>query len=69
MESALNEAQETRRRLGVDPSRLLVLGMNLIDADGRRELERMGLQIIDEQQVRRPVDPPYYEVLRLFRTV
>jgi Subtilase family len=57
---AVAEAQRQRQVLRIDPSRLLLLEMRLLQNAERDHLERLGLQIIDETEVRQPVDPPFY---------
>ncbi len=59
-DTAVIEAQRQRQALGIDPSRLLLLEMRLLQSAERDHLERLGLQIIDEAEVRQPVDPAFY---------
>jgi hypothetical protein len=60
--TAVVDAQRQRQALGIDPAKLLLLEMRLLQNAERDHLERLGLQIIDEAEVRQPVDPPYYAI-------
>ncbi len=59
-DTAVDQAQQQRQALGIDPARLLLLEMRLLQNTERAHLERLGLQIIDEVEVRQPIDPPFY---------
>jgi phage baseplate assembly protein W len=59
-DAAVTNAQRQRQTLGIDPARLLLLEMRLLQNAERDHLEKLGLQVIDEAEVRQPVEPPFY---------
>jgi hypothetical protein len=59
-DTVVSEAQQQRQALGIDPSRLLLLEMRLLQNAERDHLERLGLQIVDESEVHQQLNPPFY---------
>src|SRR5262245_36280882 len=57
---AFAELDKQRRAVGVDPNQLLVLEMELVNTDQRQALEKLGLQILDEDEIRQSLEVPYY---------
>lgn len=58
----LLEADDARRVAGVDPARLQVLELGFLNSAEREILERLGLQILAEEEIREPLEEPYYRV-------
>ena len=63
---AFEEVQRRRRLIGIDPSRLLLLEMCLLQNAEREHLERLGLQVVDEAEARVPIEQPYYALTLAF---
>src|SRR5205807_744086 len=66
--NAVEESQRQRQSLGVDPSRLLLLEMRLLQNAEREHLEKLGLQIVDEIEVRDALAQPHYALTLHFES-
>ena len=56
--------QSRRRQYGIDPSKLLVLQLSVVETEIREDLEsRLGLHILEEKVIFDTLDNPYYSVL------
>ena len=64
----LEQRDEARRQTGIDPARLRVLELDFLNAAQRDLLEKLGLQILAEDEVKERVDPPYYRIELRFQT-
>lgn len=62
-EAAVAASSDARRKLGIAPSRLRVLRLTFLGVEERALLDRLGAQVLDEGEERRPLENPYYEVL------
>src|SRR5437763_552831 len=56
----LQRSQQLRRTLGIDPATLRVLQFDFLETSEREHLERLGLQIVDEQERSESFDPPEF---------
>ncbi|MEW6540803.1 MAG: S8 family peptidase [Bacillota bacterium] len=68
VQEAFQTNEAGRRISGVDPATLLVLELAFLEISGREHLERLGVQLIEEQQRKESVSPPYYALLLRFET-
>lgn len=68
VQEAIQDNEEQRRFSGVDPATLLVLELAFLEISGRDLLERLGIDIVDEQQQKEPVSP-YYALSIRFETL
>jgi hypothetical protein len=59
-EQTLSSGAAARQAVGIDPARLFVLRMTFLQAEERAYLERLRLQIVEEEEVQESVDPPCY---------
>jgi hypothetical protein len=64
----IQEIRESRQAAGIDPARLVVLGLTFLDSAEREHLGRLQVQVVHEQEKREPVDPPFYALLVSFAT-
>lgn len=62
MEAAIQNVQQQQQASGIDATRLLVLEMEFLQASQREALEKLGLQIVDEEEARVPLESPYFPV-------
>lgn len=62
-DAAVKASSAARRTLGIDPSRLRVLRLTFLGVEEREWLERLGAQVLDEEEERRALKNPFYEVL------
>lgn len=61
-QAAVTDSRAQRQAGGIDPARLLVLRMRFLDEAQRELLAQLGLEVVDEREVRLNVEDPYYEV-------
>lgn len=59
---ALGETTKEREINGIDPNKLLVLSFEFANVDERKLLEKIGLQVIQEREIRTPISTPKYAV-------
>jgi hypothetical protein len=52
----------------IDPNRLVVLEMNFLEMGQRDHLQRLGIDVVDEQERRIPLQTPHYSVPVKFQT-
>jgi hypothetical protein len=58
----LSETEDVRRAAGVDPARLQVLELGFLNSAEREILERLGLQVLSEEEVSEALAEAYYRV-------
>lgn len=66
--TASTEGENERRRLGIDPSRLRVLRLTMRSVNERALLERLGIHVIGEHEVKEEVES-YYTLILVFESL
>ena len=67
-ESALTNAYQLRLQLGIDPSSLLVLSFTFLEGVERESLERLGIHVVSEEEIKETIQTPYYCLEVVFET-
>lgn len=62
LDEVIEETSSARQTSGIDPNRLLVLSFDFANVDERLLLEKLGLQVIQEREIKTPIAEPKYAV-------
>lgn len=63
---AIQETADARQTSGIDPNRLLVLSFDFANINEREMVERLGLQVVQEREIKRHIEKPKYAISLAF---
>lgn len=66
---AIDKLNQERRNIGANPQGLAVLELNFLEAGQRSYLERLKVQILEETEVRKPLEQPFYSLSVQFESL